>query len=125
MKVRRSNIIEKISFWAVKKYRHSTIPQWYVLAMDVAIFLFSFFMMEALFKGGVSGISIQGLFFKFLYSFTITLLFILLAGSYRSIIRHAGMSDIYKIVVVTIGPALVCIAINFVNNQMRTPVDNR
>ena len=125
MKVRRSNIIEKISFWAVKKYRHSTISQWYVLAMDVAIFLFSFFMMEALFKGGVSGISIHGLLFKFLYSFAITLLFILIAGSYRSIIRHAGMSDIYKIVVVTIGPALVCIAINFVNNQLRTPIDNR
>ena len=31
-------MFKKFTFWLVKKYRHSTIPQWIVLIIDVALF---------------------------------------------------------------------------------------
>ena len=102
---------------AIKRYRHSTISQWYVLIMDVIIFLLAFFMMEALRHGGFSNLSIQELFFKLVLSFTLTMAFFLFTGSYRGIIRHAGMSDIYKIIVSSVMPALICIIFKFINNQ--------
>lgn len=121
MKVRQSNIFRKISFWAVKKYRHSTVSQWYVLVMDVLIFLFAFFLMEALRQGGFN-ISFGGMVFKLAIPLVVTLASFLLTGSYRGIIRHAGISDISKIVVATVIPASICFAINFINNQATPPI---
>ena len=122
MNVRSINPFRKISFWAVKKYRHSTISQWYVLVLDVLIFLFAFFLMEALRQGGFNDMTFRGTLFKLIVSFVVTLVFFLFTGSYRGIIRHAGMSDIYKIIVATVGPALLFIAFNFVNNQHRPTI---
>ena len=121
MKVRQSNIFGKISFWAVKKYRHSTVSQWYVLVMDVFVFLFAFFLMEALRQGGFN-ITFGGMIFKLVISLTVTLASFLLTGSYRGIIRHAGISDIYKIVLSSVVPALIFVAFNFLNNQHRPPI---
>ena len=40
-------MFKKLSFWLVKKYRHSTIPQSAILLMDMALFVASFLLMEA------------------------------------------------------------------------------
>ena len=40
-------MFRKLSFLLVKKYRHSTIPQWYVFFMDLILFVLAFLMMEA------------------------------------------------------------------------------
>ena len=110
-------MLKKISFFFVKKYRHSTVSQWVIFMIDVVLFVFAFFVIEAFGYGSFLDISLRAIGLKFIVTFVVTLLFFLFTGSFRGIIRHAGMSDIYKILIATIGPALLFFAINLVNNQ--------
>ena len=115
-------MFKKISFWLVKKYRHSTIPQSFILLLDVALFVAAFFMMEAFRTYGISDITSRGVLVKFIWSAMLTVIFFLISGSYRGIIRHAGMSDIHKILISTIGPLILCWIVNLVNNQFTPPI---
>ena len=58
----------RLSFWLVKKYRHSTIPQTYVLLMDVALFVAAFFAMEMFRSFGAEEFSSRGVLVKFITS---------------------------------------------------------
>ena len=116
------NAIKKLSFLFVKRYRHSTISQWVILMIDVALFFISFILMEAFRGGGFAGLSLRDAVVKLIISFMVTLIFFLFIGSYKGIIRHAGMTDIYKILIVTIGPAVLYFIVNIINNQLRPPV---
>ncbi len=115
-------MFKKISFWLVKKYRHSTIPQSFILLLDVALFVAAFFMMEAFRTYGISDITSRGVLVKLIWSAMLTVIFFLVSGSYRGIIRHAGMSDIHKILISTLGPLILCWIINLVNNQFNPPI---
>ena len=115
-------MIRKLSFWLVKKYRHSTIPQTLILLIDVALFIAAFFLMEAFRTYGIADITTRGTLIKFIWSMMLTVIFFLFTGSFRGIIRHAGMSDIYKIVVSCIGPLAICWIANILNNQFTPPI---
>ena len=110
-------MLKKISFLLVKRYRHSTLSQWVVFFADVALFFIAFVLMEAFRGGGFSGLSMRDAVVKLIISFMVTIIFFFVTGSYKGIIRHAGMSDIYKILIATIGPAVLYFAVNLVNNQ--------
>ena len=111
------NSIKKLSFLLVKRYRHSTISQWVILMADVVLFFASFIFMEAFRGGGFAGLSLRDAVVKLIISFMVTLIFFFVTGSYKGIIRHAGMSDIYKILIATIGPAVLYFVVNIINNQ--------
>ena len=115
-------MLKKISFFLVRKYRHSTIPQTYILIMDVLLFVVAFFLMEAFRVNGLASLHIRGMLVKFVISLMLTLIFYFGSGSYKSIIRHAGITDIYKILIATVGPAFLCWMVNIVNNQFRPPI---
>lgn len=115
-------MFKKLSFWLVKKYRHSTIPQTFILILDVALFVIAFFMMEAFRTYGISEITTRGVLVKFIWSMMLTVIFFLLSGSYKGIIRHAGMSDIHKILFSTIGPLIICWIVNIINYQFHPPL---
>ena len=115
-------MFRKLSFWLVKKYRHSTIPQTLILVMDVVLFVAAFFLMEAFRTYGIADITTRGTLVKFIWSMMLTVIFFLFTGSFRGIIRHAGMSDIYKIVVSCIGPLAICWIVNIINNQFTPPI---
>ena len=115
-------MFKKLSFWLIKKYRHSTIPQWIVLAIDIILFFIAFVMMEAFRGGGFQGLSLRGTFVKIVMSGALTLIFFFVTGSYKGIIRHAGMSDILKILISTIGPVAIFWVVNILNNQLRPPL---
>ena len=115
-------MFRRLSFYLVRKYRHSTIPQWYILAMDILLFVVAFFLMEAFRINGLSNLYVRGLLVKFVISLMLTIIFYFLSGSYKSIIRHAGITDIHKILVATIGSVILCWIINIVNNQFRPPI---
>ena len=115
-------MFKKFTFWLVKKYRHSTIPQWIVLIIDVALFFLAFLMMEAFRGGGFQGLSLRGTFIKLVLSGMLTLIFFFVSGSYKGIIRHSGMSDIYKILLATLGPVAIFWGVNIINNQLRPPL---
>ena len=110
-------MLKKLSFFFVKKYRHSTVSQWVIFMIDVALFVFSFFVIEAFRYGGIQDISLRAIGIKLIVTLVATLLFFFFSGSFRSIIRHAGMSDIYKILIATIGPAILFVIVNLINNQ--------
>ena len=115
-------MFKKLSFWLVKKYRHSTIPQTFILIMDIALFVIAFFMMEAFRTYGIDQITTRGVLVKLIWSMMLTTIFFLLSGSYKGIIRHAGMTDIYKILISTIGPLIICWLVNIVNYQLHPPL---
>ena len=115
-------MFKKLSFWLVKKYRHSTIPQSFILMLDVALFVGAFFLMEAFRTYGIAEITTRGVLVKFIWSMMLTVIFFLLSGSYKGIIRHAGMSDIHKILISTIGPLAICWIANIINYQFHPPL---
>ena len=113
------NPYRKIAFNIVRKYRHSTVSQWAIFAFDVFLFLVAF-TVTILFhyvakRGG--NIYLDDLIIKFILALIITVLAFLLTGTHRGIIRHAGMSDIWKVLIASIGAAIVYITANFINNQ--------
>ncbi len=115
-------LFKKLSFLIIKKYRHSTVSQWAVLMMDIMLFIISFILMEAFRVGGFQSLSMRGITVQFIIALMVTIIAFFFTGSYRSIIRHAGMSDIYKILLATGGPMLLYWAVNIVNNQFRPPI---
>ena len=115
-------MFRKLSFWLVKKYRHSTVPQTYILLMDVMLFVVAFFLMEAFRTYGIADITTRGTLIKFIWSIMLTTIFFLVSGSFRGIIRHAGMTDIYKILISTMGPLFICWIVNIINNQFTPPI---
>ena len=113
---------KRLSFLIIKKYRHSTVSQWAVLVMDMVLFVLSFILMEAFRAGGFHGLSLRGTAVQFIIALMVTIIAFFFTGSYRGIIRHAGMSDIYKILLATGGPMLLYWTVNIVNNQFRPPI---
>ena len=114
-------LLRKFSFWLVKRYRHSTISQWAVFVADTMLFIAAFFMNEILNNHLLSFGIHPSLFVKLGLSLIVTLIFFFITGSYRGIIRHAGMNDILKIMVSTVGPALVFGVIWYINNHTSEP----
>lgn len=117
-----NKFFKRISFFLVKRYRHSTIPKWIIYAIDVLLFVAAYILMLALSLRGFQHISFRVMGIKFIIALVVTLLLFFFSGSYRSIIRHAGMSDINKILVVTIGAVALFWGTNILNNQFRPPI---
>ena len=115
-------MFKKLAIRFIMKYRHSTISQWAVLVIDIALFFLSFIMMEAFRGGGFQGLSLRGTFVKLVLSGMLALIFFFISGSYKGIIRHAGMSDIYKILIATVIPIAIFWGVNIINNQLRPPL---
>ena len=113
---------KKIAFALVKRYRHSTLSRGAIFLLDVLLFLIAFGMMIAFHGVALSDLTARMVVAKFLTSFAVTLLFFFFSGSYRGIIRHAGLKDIYKIMFATIGAALLFWVVNFLNNQLHPPL---
>jgi len=113
------NPFKSLTFKLVKKYRHSTVSQWIIFLFDVLLFLGAFtitVLFHYVSKRG-DDITLNDLIIKFVLSFMVTLIAFLLTGTHRGIIRHAGMSDIWKVMLANIGAALVSVVANLVNNQ--------
>ena len=112
-------MFKKLFYILVKRFRHSTIPGWIVLFVDLAIFVVAFFVAEAFALRSIVGLTFKSIAVKFVVTFAITLIAFLTMKSYKNIIRHMGLNDIWRIIWVCIFPALVCFVVNFVNNKWR------
>ena len=113
------NPFKRLTFKLVRKYRHSTVSQWVIFLFDVLLFIGAFtitVLFHYVSKRG-DDILFNDLVIKFLLAFMVTIIAFLLTGTHRGIIRHAGMSDIWKVMMANIGAALVSVIVNFVNNQ--------
>lgn len=112
-----NNFLKRMSFAVVKRYRHSTVSQWIIFSIDVLLFVLSFFIIEVFRYGGVEGISLRSIAMRFIVTFIVTLLAFFFTGTFRSIIRHAGMSDIYNIMLANAAPIVLLCGVNLINNQ--------
>ena len=98
------NPFKLLAFNLVKKYRHSTVSQWIIFLFDVLLFVAAFAITEIFryVSNGSVDATMRTMVVKFVIALMLTLIFFLLTGSFRGIIRHAGMSDIWKILVANI-----------------------
>ena len=115
------NLFKRLNLFILKRYRHSTISQWAVLCADIVLFLIAFFLNEILNNNLLEGTSIAPLLVKLGLTLMVALIFFFLTGSYRGIIRHAGMNDIVKIIVSTVMPATIFMILWYINNHLYDP----
>ena len=108
---------KKIIFWFTYKYRHATAPKWAVLAIDISTLIVAFAITDLLRLRMAASPDWPSLIFKLgVFIVTATLCYAIV-GTHRSIIRHSGMYDIYKIVIANVVAATVLVAFNLVNNN--------
>ena len=116
-----NKLFKKLAFVLVKRYRHSTVSQWAVLMADIVLFVLAFFMNEILNNHFLAGPHVAPPLVKLGLSLMVTLIFFFITGSFRGIIRHAGMNDILKVMISTVGPAVVFLLLWYINNHLSDP----
>lgn len=118
MKQRPTNISSRLMYNLIKRYRHSTIPRWVVLFIDMLLFFLAFIVVEAFSSHGFANLSLGHVSVDLVANAIVTLLFFLGVGTHRGIMRHLGMNDVYKIIVATVGPLAICWGLNLINNNV-------
>ena len=109
-------MLKRLIFFFVRRYRHSTIPQSFVLVADLIVATIIFFVVE-LFQTQ-SGIWNPHLIaVKYFEVMAICIGCFLLTGTYRSVIRHSGLNDIIRILTACGLPIAVLTIINLMNNR--------
>ena len=102
-------MIKKIIFNFVRRYRHTPASRWAILVIDLFTLAVAFAITD-LFRLRMSEyIDWPSLLIKFVAFAILATLFYLIIGTYRSIIRHSGMYDIYKVLISNIAAATVLI----------------
>ena len=114
-------LLKRLNLFVLKRYRHSTVSQWAVLIADILLFVIAFFMNEILNNNILQRGFTAPLMVKLGLTLMVTLVFFFVTGSYRGIIRHAGMNDILKIMISTVGSAMVFAVIWYINNHLSDP----
>lgn len=110
-------MIKKIIFNFVRRYRHTPASRWAILVIDLFTLAVAFAITD-LFRLRMSEyIDWPSLLIKFVAFALLATLFYLIIGTYRSIIRHSGMYDIYKVLISNIAAATVLIVFNLINNN--------
>ncbi len=111
-------MFKKFFFNVVKRFRHSAAPGWIVLCIDFVLFTVAFIVAEAFAIRSVAGLTIESLLFKYIITAGVTLLLFLAMKPYRNIIRHMGLNDIFRVLIVCALPILIFGSINFFNNKL-------
>ncbi len=102
----------------VKRYRHSTVPGWIMLSIDIALFAGAFAVAE-LFSWRLEGhLTWNSVWINLAICLTVTLAFFYLFKTYRNIIRHMGLNDIFRILMAGVFMAVTCGVMNFANNRL-------
>ena len=110
-------LFKHIAFNFIRRYRRNPASRWTILVIDLFALLVAFAVTD-LFRLRMSDyIDWPSLIFKYCFFGVIATIFYLIIGTYRSIIRHSGMYDIYKVLASNLAAALILIAFNFINNN--------
>lgn len=111
-------MFKKLFYNLVKRYRHSTVPGWIMLFLDIALFIGAFALSE-LFTWRFEGhFTRNSLWINLAICTCVTFAFFYVFKTYRSIIRHMGLNDIFRVLVACVFMALTCGVLNFVNNRL-------
>lgn len=110
-------MFKNLLFKIVKKYRHSTLSKWTVLVMDLLLVFFSIALVEMFRCFRFPELyNMEILIVKTLIVYALSIFVFFLLGTFRGIIRHSGLRDIYKIMIACILPVVFVVIVNFINN---------
>ena len=118
-------MLKKFFFFLAKRYRHSTVSKWAVLGIDILTIVISFILIEVFrIVGGMDTYNDGILLVKLISVLLISLFFFMMFGTFRGIIRHSGLHDIYKILMANVTPLVLIYIFKLFNNNYHF-VDNR
>ena len=112
-------MFQKLFYNLVKRYRHSTVPGWIMLVFDVILFVGAFALSELFSWRLDTAMTGHSVFINFCISFGVMMFFFYVFKTYRSIIRHMGLNDIFRVLLACLFSAVVCVALNFLNNKFK------
>ena len=103
--------------WVLRRYRNTTAPRWAILFIDlfalaVAFLVANFIRYRTMAFNDWPSIVIEFLSFAVIASMCYAGI-----GTHRSVIRHSGMYDIFKILISNTLAAGIFVAFNIVNNN--------
>ena len=99
------------------RYRHTTASRWAVFFIDIFTLLVAFVVANVIRLRTAAFLDWPALTIEFLCFVVIAGICYTNIGTHRSIIRHAGMFDIYKVLISNVLAGLFFVALNLVNNN--------
>ena len=114
---RNNHIMRKIILWFLHKYRHVTASRWIILAIDLFTLIVAFAVTDLFRLRMCNHIDWPSLIVKLCAFLALATVCYIIIGTHRSIIRHPGMYDIYKVVISNFIATAVLIGFNLVNNN--------
>lgn len=112
-------MFKKLFYNIVKRYRHSTVPQWIMLVFDIILFAAVFAVAEVFAWRFEGQLTWNAVWCNLAICSVVTLGFFYLFRTYRSIIRHMGLNDIFRVLLACVFMAITCGIINFLNNKFK------
>ncbi len=110
-------MIKNFFFWFAKKYRHATVSRWAIMAIDIFTLLVAFAISNLFRLHGTGVIMWSQLVAQFVAFALLSTVCYIGIGTHRGIIRHAGMYDIYKILISNGIVVVILIVFNLLNNN--------
>ena len=109
--------MRKLVFWFLRKYRHTTASRWLILAIDLFT-LTAAFAVTDLFRLRMSThIDWPSLAVKLCAFLALASVCYIFVGTHRSIIRHSGMYDMYKVIISNFIATAILVSFNLINNS--------
>lgn len=110
-------MMKNFFFWFAKKYRHATVSRWAIMAIDIFTLLVAFAISNLFRLHGTGVIMWPQLVAQFVAFALLSTVCYIGIGTHRGIIRHAGMYDIYKILISNGIVVVILIVFNLLNNN--------
>ena len=110
-------MIKKFVYWFLRKYRHTTASRWLILAIDIFTLILAFTVTDLLRLRMMAHIDWPSLAVKLGAFIALASACYMIVGTHRSIIRHSGLYDIYKVVISNGIATVVLILFNLLNNN--------
>ena len=110
-------MIKKITTWFLRKYRHNTASRWIIFAIDIFTLIISFAVTDLFRLHMAAHIDWASLALKLCAFIALASICYISVGTHRSIIRHSGLYDIYKVVLSNSIATIVLILFNLLNNN--------
>lgn len=101
----------------ISKYRHSVASKWMILFIDLFTLAVAFAVVNFIRLRLAETVDWGALLVKLFAFVLLSTLWYVSVGTHRSIIRHSGMYDIYKVLISNGAAAFVLIVFNLINNN--------
>ena len=110
-------MFRKLFYNLVKRYRHSTVPGWIMLMLDIMLFVGAFAVSEVFMWRLSSLFTWKVLWVNFAICLIVAVFYFHLFKTYRNIVRHMGLNDIFRVLLACVFMAVTCGVLNFLNNR--------